>query len=145
MLKKTNWIPQGDRQSVELIHWHGGARGNKKAGGFETLKGDKIRLKHLTCMNRLKGPPEPTNEIKICSKRKRCFDTVVERKVHESRYCKKAEENAKPELVKPIGAEFKKLEISLRCKRCHQKLKSVNSRKVHEDRYCGKLKARVTR
>ena len=117
----------------------------KKAGWFETLRGDKIRLKHLTCETSLNGPPEPTNESKVCSKCRRCFDTVVGQKVHESRYCKKAEENTKHELVKPIGAKFKNFEKSLRCNRCQHKFKSVNGRKVHEARYCGKLKARVTR
>ena len=70
---------------------------------------------------------------------------MVGRKVHESRYCRKAEENTKHELVKPIGAKFANLEKSLRCNRCQQKFKSVNDRKLHEARYCGKLKARVTR
>ena len=117
----------------------------KKTGRFETLKGDQIRLKHLTCEINLNGPPEPTNKPKVCSKCKRCFDTVVGRKVHESRYCKKAEENSKPDLVKPIGAKFESPQKCLRCNRRQQKFKSVNGRKIHEARYCGKLKARVTR
>ena len=117
----------------------------KKAGWFETLKGDKIRLKYLTCETSHNGPPEPTNESKVCSKCMRSFDTVIGRKVHESKYCKTADENTKPQLVKPIGAKFKNLEKSLTCKRCQQKFKSVNGRKVHEARYCGKLKARVNR
>ena len=55
----------------------------KKAGWCETLKADKIRLKHLTCKTSHNGPPEPINESKVCSKCNRCFDTVVGRRVHE--------------------------------------------------------------
>ena len=68
----------------------------KKVGWFETLKGNKIRLKHSTCETSPNGPPEPANESRVCSKCRRCFDTVVGRKVHESKYCKKAEENGRP-------------------------------------------------
>ena len=70
---------------------------------------------------------------------------MVGRKIHKSKHCKKAEENTKPQLVKPIGAKFENLEKSLICNRCQQKLKTVNGRKVHEARYCSKLKARVNR
>ena len=76
MLQRTNWIPQGDRQSLEPIIWHRGARGNdEKSSWFKNLKEDKIRLKHLACETSLNGPREPTNESKISSKVKRCFDT----------------------------------------------------------------------
>ena len=125
---------------TEVLEWT-----KKKAGWFETLKEDKTRLKHLTCKSSHNGPLEPTNESKVCPKCKRCIYTVVGRKVHKSRYCTKTDENTKPQLVKPIVAQFEKLEKSLRCNRCQKKFKSVNGRTVHEARFCGKLKARVNR
>ena len=123
MLQRTNWIPLGDRQNWSLSIGTEVLEGTKKkAGWFETLKIDKIRLKHLTSESSHNEPPEPTNESKVCPKCKRCFDTVVGRKVHESGYCKKADKNTKPQLVKPIVAKFENLKNSLRCNRCQQKI-----------------------
>ena len=87
-----------------------------------------MRLKHLTCDSSHNGPPEPTNESKLCPKCKRCFDTVVGWKVHESRYCKETDKNTKPQLVKPIVFKFENLEKSLKGTRCRQKFKSINGR-----------------
>ena len=93
----------------------------------------------------LNGRPEPTKESKVCLNCKRCFDNVIGRKVHKSRYCKKADDYTKPQLVKPIGVMFENVEKSLRCNRRQKNFKSVNGRKVHEARYCGKLKSKVYR
>ena len=104
----------------------------KKVGWFGTLKGDKFPLENLKCETSPNGPPESTNESKRSLKCKRSFDTVVGRKAHESNYCKKFEENSKPDLMKPIGAKLENLEKSLKYNKCQQKLKSVNVRNVHE-------------
>ena len=98
----------------------------------------------MKCETSLNGPTELTNESKICSNFKRCFDTVFKRKVHESRYFKQTEENTKPVSFKPISVKFENLAKNLRCKICQTKFKSVKGRKVHEAIYCGKLKDRVT-
>ena len=128
----------------------------KNAGWFETLAGEKLRLKKSaeaelvtvssdersvvadlvsTANNRSSAVSD--DEICVCSGCKRCFDTARGCKVHEARFCKS--KNSKS--VEDSASKFVGLEKSLTCQKCTRKFATVKGRRIHESRYCGREKA----
>ena len=123
----------------------------KKAGWFETLAGEKMRLKSSaaaeivtvssdersvvadlvsTASNRSSAVSD--DESCVCSGCKRRFDIARGCKVHEARFCKF--KNSKS--VEDSASKFVGLEKSLTCQKCTRK-----GRRIHESRYCGRDKA----
>ena len=128
----------------------------KNAGWFETLAGEKLRLKSSaeaelvtvssdeksvvadlvsTANNRPSAVSD--DESCVCSACKRRFDTARGCKVHEAKFCKS--KNSKS--VKDSASKFVGLEKSLTCQKCTRKLATLKGRRVHESRYCGREKA----
>ena len=127
----------------------------KNAGWFETLAGEKLRLKSSaeaelltvssdersvvadlvsTASNRSSAVSD--DEICVCSGCKRRFDTARGCKVHEARFCKsKNSKSVKDSASKVVG-----LENSLTCQKCSRKFATVKGRRIHESRYCGREK-----
>ena len=129
---------------------------SKNAGWFETLAGEKLRLKSSaedelvtvssdeksvvadlvsTASNRSSAVFD--DESCVCSGCKRRFDTARGCKVHEARFCKS--KNSKS--VKDSASKFVGLENSLTCQKCTRKFATVKGRRIHESRYCGREKA----
>ena len=128
----------------------------KNAGWFETLAGEKLRLKSSaeaepvtvssdersvvadlvsTASNRSSAVSD--DESCICSGCKRRFDTARGCKVHEARFCQsKISKSVKDNATKFVG-----LENSLTCQKCTRKFATVKGRRIHESRYCGREKA----
>ena len=128
----------------------------KNAGWFETLAGEKLRLKSSmeaelvtvssdersvvadlvsTANNRSSAVFD--EESCVCSGCKRRFDTARGCKVHEARFCKS--KNSKS--VKDSASKFVGLENSLTCQKCTRRFATVKGRRIHESRYCGREKA----
>ena len=128
----------------------------KNAGWFETLAGDKLRLKSSaeaelvtvssdersvvanlvpTASNRSSAVSD--DESCVCSGCKRRFDTARSCKGHEARFCKS--KNSKS--VKDSASKFVGLEKSLTCQKCTRKFATVKGRRIHESRYCGREKS----
>ena len=127
----------------------------KNAGWFETLAGEKLRLKSSaeaelvtvssdersvvadlvsTANNRSSAVSD--DDSCVCSGCKR-FDTARGCKVHEARFCKS--KNSKR--VEDSASKFVGLEKSLTCQKCTRKFATVKGRRIHESRYCGREKA----
>ena len=132
----------------------------KNAGWFETLAGEKLRLKSSaevelvtfssdersvvadlvsTANNRSSAVSD--DDSCVCSGCKRRFDTARGCKVHEARFCKS--KNSKR--VEDSASKFVGLEKSLTCQKCTRKFATVKGRRIHESRYCGREKARRSR
>ena len=128
----------------------------KNAGWFETLAGEKLRLKSSaeaelvtvssdersvvadlvsTANNRSSAVSD--DDTCVCSGCKRRFDTARGCKVHVARFCKC--KNSKR--VEDSASKFVGLEKSLTCQKCTRKFATVKGRRIHESRYCGKEKA----
>ena len=128
----------------------------KNAGWFETLAGEKLRLKSSaeaelvtvssenrsvvadlvsTANNRSSAVSD--EDSCVCSGCKRRFDTARGCKVHEARFCKS--KNSKR--VEDSASKFVGLEKSLTCQKCTRKFATVKGRRIHESRYCGREKA----
>ena len=128
----------------------------KNAGWFETLAGEKLRLKSSaeaefltvssdersvvadlvsTASNR--SSAVSYDESCVCSGCKRRFDTARGCKVHEARFCKS--KNAKS--VEDSASKFVGLEKNLICLKYTRKFATVKGRRIHESRYCGREKA----
>ena len=125
--------------------------GNRKnKGWFETLAGEKLRLKSSaeaelvtfssnersviadlvsTANNRSSAVSD--DESCVCSGCKRSFDTARGCKVHEARLCKS--KNSKR--VENSASKFVGLEKSLTCQKCTLKFANVKGRRFHESRY----------
>ena len=128
----------------------------KNASWFETLTGEKLRLKSsaevelvtvsseersvvvdlvFTASNRSSAVSD--DKSCVCSGCKRRFDTARGCKVHEARFCKSR--NSKR--VEDSASKFVGLEKSLTCQKCTRKFATVKGRLIHESRYCGREKA----
>ena len=128
----------------------------KNAGWFETLAGEKLRLKCSaeaelvtvssdersvvadlvsTASNRSSAVSD--DESCVCSGCKRRFNTARGCKVHEARFCSST--NSKS--VKDSASKFVGLEKSLTCQKCTKKFATVKGRRIHESQYCGREKA----
>ena len=128
----------------------------KNAVWFETLAGEKLRLKSSakaelvtvssdersvvadlvsTASNR--SSADSDDESCVCSGCKRRFDTARGCKVQEARCCKS--KNSKS--VEDTASKFVGLEKSLTCRKCTRKFATVKGRRIHESRYCGREKA----
>ena len=132
----------------------------KNAGWFETLAGEKLRLKSSaeaelvtvssdeksvvadlvsTASNRSSAVSD--DESCVCSGCKRRFDTARGCKVHEARFFKsKYSKSGKDSASKFVGQEN-----SLTCQKCSRKFATVKGRRIHESRYCGREKAARSR
>ena len=127
----------------------------KNAGWFETLAGEKLRLKSSaeaelvtvssdersvvadlvsTASNRSSAVSD--DESCVSSGCKRRVDTARGCKVHEARFCKS--KNSKS--LKDSASKFVGLENSLTCQKCTRKFATVKGRQIHESRYCGREK-----
>ena len=128
----------------------------KNAGCFETLAGEKLRLKisaeaelvtvssdersvvaDLVCTASNRSSVVSDDESCVCSGCKRRFDTARGCKVHEARFCKF--KNLKS--VEDSASKFVGLETSLTCQKCTRKLATVKDRQINESRYCRREKA----
>ena len=128
----------------------------KNAGWFETLAGEKLRLKSSakaelvtvssdersvvadlvsTANNRSSAVTDDYSCV--CSGCKRRFDTARVCKVHKARFCKS--KNLKS--VEDTASKFVGLEKSLTCWKCTRKFVTVKGQRIHESRYCGREKA----
>ena len=133
-----------------------GLVGKKNAGWFETLAGEKLRLKRSaeaelvtvssdersvvadlvsTANNRSSAVSD--DDSCVCLGCKRRFDTARGCKVHEARFCMSKNSMR----VEDSAAKFVGLEKSLTCQKCTRKFATVKSRRIHESRYCGREKA----
>ena len=127
----------------------------KNAGWFETLAGEKLRLKSsaeaefvtvssdersvvadLVSAASNRSPAVSDDENCVCSGCKRCFDTARGCKVHEARFCKS--KNSKS--VEDNATQLAGLEKSLTCQKYTKKFATVKGRRIHESRYCGREK-----
>ena len=127
----------------------------KNAGWFETLAGEKLRLKcsaeaelvtvssdensvvaDLVSTASNKSSAVSDDESCVCSGCKRGFDAARGCKTHEARFCKS--NNSKS--VKDSASKFVGLEKSLTCQKCTKKFATVKGRRIHESRYCGREK-----
>ena len=128
----------------------------KNAGWFETLAGEKLRLKNsaeaelvtvssdersvvadlVSTANKRSSAVSDDNSC-VGSGCKRRFDTARGCKVHEARFCKS--KNSKR--VKDSASKFVRLEKNLTCQKCTRKFATVKGRRIHESRYCGREKA----
>ena len=119
----------------------------KNAGWFETLAGEKLRLKRSaeaelvtvssdersvvadivsTASNISSAVSE--DESCVCSGCKRRFDTARGCKVHEARFCKsKISKSVEVSASKSVG-----LEKSLTCQKCTRKFATLKGRRIHE-------------
>ena len=128
----------------------------KNAGWFETLAGEKLRLKSsaeaelvtISSDERLVvadlvstasniSSVVSDDESCVCSGCKRRFDTARGCEVHEARFCKS--KNSKS--VEDSASNLVGLEKSLTCQKCTRKFATVKSRRIHESRYGGREKA----
>ena len=128
----------------------------KNAGWFETLAGEKLRLKSsaeaelvrvssdersvvpdLVCAANNRSSAVSDDENCVCSGCKRRFDTARGCKVHEARFC----DSKNPKRVEDSASKFVGLEKSLTCQKCTRKFATVKGRRIHESRYCGREKA----
>ena len=128
----------------------------KNAGWFDTLAGEKLRLKcsaevelvtvssddrsvvdDLVSTASNKSSAVSDDESCVCSGCKRGFDTARGCKVHEARFCRS--KNSKS--VKDSASKFVGLEKSLTCQKCTRKFATVKGQRIHESRYCGREKA----
>ena len=128
----------------------------KNARWFETLAGEKLRLKSSTeaelvtvssdersvvadlvstASNRSSAVSD--DESCVCSGCKRRFDTARGCKVHEARFC----ESENSESVEDSASKFVGLEKSLTCQKCARKFATVKGRRIHESRFWGRDKA----
>ena len=128
----------------------------KNAGWFETLAGEKLRLKSSaeaelvtvssderlvvadlvsTANNRSSAVSD--DDSCVCSGCKLRFDTARGCKVHEARFCK----SKKSKRVEDSASKFVGLEKSLTCQKCTKKFTTAKGRRIHESRYCGREKA----
>ena len=130
--------------------------GKKNAGWFETLAGEKLRLKssaeadlvtvssdersvvaNLVSTANNRSFTVSDDDKCVCLGCKRRFDTARGCKVHEARFCKS--KNSKR--VEDSASKFVGLEKSLTCQKCTRKFANVKGRRIHESRYCGREKA----
>ena len=128
----------------------------KNAGCFETLAGQKLRLKSSAEAELVTVSSEERSVVSdlvstannrssavsyddscVCSGCKRGFDTARGCKVLEARFCKS--KNSKR--VEESASKFVGLEKSLTCQKCTRKFATVKGRRIHESRYCGREKA----
>ena len=128
----------------------------KNVGWFETLAGEKLRLKSSaeaelvtvssdersvladlvsTASNRSSAVSD--DESCVCSGCNRRFNTARGCKVLEIRFCKS--KNSKK--VKDNASKFIGLQKSLTCQKCTRKFATVKGRRIQESRYCGRKKA----
>ena len=128
----------------------------KNAGWFETIAGEKLRLKNsaeaelvtvssdersavadlmFTANNRSSAVSD--DESCVCSGCKRRFDTAGGCKVHEARFCKSKSSKS----VEDSASKFVGLEKSLTCQKCTRKIATVKGRQIQESRCCGREKA----
>ena len=124
----------------------------KNAGWFETLAGEKLRLKSsaeaelvtvssdersvvadLVSTTNNRSSAVSDDESCVCSGCKRRSDTARGCKMHEARFCKS--KNSKR--VEDSASKFVGLEKSLTCQKCTRKFATVKGRRIHESRYCG--------
>ena len=126
----------------------------KNAGWFETLAGEKLRLKSSAEAELVTVSSDERSVVAdlvstantsavsdddscVCSGCKRRFDTARGCKVPEARFCKS--KNLKR--VEDSASKFVGLEKSLTCQKCTRKFATVKGRRIHESRYCGREKA----
>ena len=122
----------------------------KNAGWFETLAGEKLRLKssaeaelvtissdERSVVGQWKSSAVSDDESCVCSGCKRRFETARGCKVHEARFCKS--KNSKR--VEDSASKFAGLEKSLTCQKCTRKFATVKGRRIHESLHCGREKA----
>ena len=119
----------------------------KNAGWFETLAGEKLRLKSsaeaelvtvssdersvvadLVSTANKRSSAVSDDDSCVCSGCKRRFDTARGCKVHEARFCKS--KNSKR--VEDSSSKFVGLEKSLTCQKCTRKFATVKGRRIHE-------------
>ena len=128
----------------------------KNAGWFETLAGEKLRLKSsaeaelvtvssdersvvndLVSTANKRSSAVSDDDSCVCSGCKRRFETARGCKVHEARFCK----SKISKRVEDSASKFVGLEKSLTCQKCTRKFATVKGRRIHESRYCGREKA----
>ena len=152
---------EGENQSRLLIGREVLVGKKKNAGWFETLAGEKLRLKcsaeaelvtvssdersvvaDLVSTASNISSAVSGDESCVCSGcKRRFFDTARGCKVHEARFCKS--KNSKS--AKDSASKFVGLEKSLTCQKCTKKFATVKGRRIHESRYCGREKAGSSR
>ena len=127
----------------------------KNEGWFETLAGEKLRLKSsaeaelvtvssdersvvadLVSMANNRSSAVSDDESCVCSVCKRRFDTGRGCKVHEARFCK----SKTSKIVEDSASKFVGLEKRLTCQKCTRKFATVKGRRTHESQYCGREK-----
>ena len=137
---------EAENQSRQLIGREVLVGKMKNAGWFETLAGEKLRLKSSaeaelltvssdersvvadlvsTANNRASAVSD--DESCVCSGCKRRFDTARGCKVHEARFCKSKSSKS----VKNSASKFVGLEKSLTCQKCTKKFATVKDRRIH--------------
>ena len=126
----------------------------KNAGWFETLAGEKLRLKSsaedelvtvsgdersvvadLVSMASNRSSAVSDDESCVCSGCKRRFETARGCKVLEARFCKSMSSKS----VKDSASKFVGLENTVQ--KCSRKFATVKGRQIHESRSCGREKA----
>ena len=125
-------------------------------GWFETLAGEKLRLKcsaeaelvtvsseersvvaDLVSKAGNRSSAVSDDERWLCSGCKRRFDTSRGCKVHEARFCKSKNSRS----VKDSASKFVGLQKSLTCQKCTRNFATVEGRRIHDSRFCGREKA----
>ena len=114
----------------------------KNAGWFETLAGEKLRLKSSAEAELVTDSSDEgsvvADLVSTANKRSSAVSCTARGcKVHEARFCKS--KNSKR--VEDSASKFVGLEKSLTCQKCTRKFATVKGRRVHESRSCGREKA----